>query len=187
MSRISQHQRHRCNIETSSVEEYFKQTIAIPLLDQLISDISQIFSEHSKQSATLEALLPINITSANAISDISSAVTFYAEDLPNSDILDEELHRWKLRWLSCPLEKRPNTLSGSLKQYSYDTLPNEFTLLKVFATIPLSSCSCERSASTLRRLNTYLRCTQTEERLSALVLIHTHYESDINIMFVKNI
>ena len=49
---------------------------------------------------------------------------------------------------------RPCKLSDSLKQCSYMT---------VFQ----------------RRLNAYLTCTQTEEHLSALDLIHGHYESNI--------
>lgn len=36
------------------------------------------------------------------------------------------------------------------------------------------------NTSALRRLNTYLRCTQTEERLTALALIHMNYETDID-------
>ena len=43
------------------------------------------------------------------------------------------------------------------------------------------NCSCERSASAHRRLHNYLRCTQTEERLSALALIHLNYESEMKI------
>ena len=31
------------------------------------------------------------------------------------------------------------------------------------------------------RLNNYMRCTQSEERLSVLALIHMNYEYDINI------
>jgi hypothetical protein len=45
--------------------------------------------------------------------------------------------------------------------------------VKFFATSSLSS-SYECSASALRRLNNYLRFTQTAERLSALALIHFH-------------
>ena len=63
-------------------------------------------------------------------------------------------------------------VSDSLKLCSPETLPILFTLLKLFATLPLSSCSCERSASILRRLNNYLRRSQSEEWLSALALIH---------------
>ena len=112
---------------------------------------------------------------------IKEAVEFYSDDLPNPGILDEELSRWKCKWLSVPQKDRPNTVSKSLKQCCSITLPNIFTLLKLFATLPLSSCACERSASVLRRLNTYLRCPQTEQRLSALALIHMNYEIEISV------
>ncbi len=46
--------------------------------------------------------------------------------------------------------------------------------MKLFATLPLSSCSCERPASSLRKLNNYLRASQTEERLSALAIINNY-------------
>ena len=168
-------------MNSTSVEEYFKLAVAIPFLDHLISDINSRFSEHSKRVATLQGLLPKNITSTTTFSDIEPAITFYHDDLPNALILDEELHRWKLRWLEVPQQNRPGTLGSTLKQCSSDDLPNIKTLLKLFATLPLSSCSCERSASVLRRLNNYLRCTQTAERLSALALIHISYEIDISI------
>ena len=105
-------------------------------------------------------------------------ISFYSDDLPNDNILDEELCRWKSKWLHVPVEDRPKTLSDCLKQCPI-TFSNIFTLLKIFATQPLSSSSCERSGSTLKRLNNYLRFTQTEQCLTALSLIHIHYETDI--------
>ena len=73
--------------------------------------------------------------------------------------------------MAVPIDKRPQTLTESLKSVCHSGLP----------TIPLSSCSCERSASALRRLNTYMRSTQTEERISGLALIHCNYETDIDV------
>ena len=113
-------------------------------------------------------------------SDIESAASFYSDDLPNAGILDEEFHRWKVRWLEVVPKERPQTLSEALKLCSPDNLPNVYTLMKLFATLPLSSCSCEHSASALQRLNNYLRSTQTAERLTALALIHISYEVDID-------
>lgn len=104
-------------------------------------------------------------------SDIEPAISLYSDDLPNPLILDEELHRWKLRWLEVLQQERPETLSEALKQCSPDDLSNIYTLLKLFATLPLSSCSCERLASALQRLNNYLQSTQTAERLSALFIL----------------
>ena len=128
----------------------------------------------------MQGLLPIHITSNSSFSDIESAASFYSDDLPNAGILDEEFHRWKVGWLEVAPKERPQTLSEALKLCSPDNLPNVYTLMKLFATLPLSSCSCERSASALRRLNNYLRFTQTAERLTALALIHISYEVDID-------
>ena len=112
---------------------------------------------------------------------ISHCLTFrkLLTDLHNNVI--DEVHIRKSRWLSSSLQERPQKLSDSLKVCSPETLPNLFTLLKLFATLPLSSCSCERSASTLRRLNNYLRCSQSEERLSALALIHCNCHAKLDV------
>ena len=93
----------------------------------------------------------MNITVNTSIVDLNEAIVFYSDDLPNPNILDEELCRWKTKWLAVKLQDRPETISDTLKQCCSTSLPNIFTLLKLFGTIPLSSCSCERSASALRR------------------------------------
>ena len=127
--------------------------------------------------ASLQGLLPIKLTPASSVCDIEQAGAFYSSDLPNASILDEELHLWKEKWLSVSAKDRPQTITACLKNCSLHTFPNIFNLLQLFATLPLSSCSCEQSGSALRRLKNYLRCTQKEERLTALGLVHTHYHS----------
>ena len=147
MPRVTQQQRNRANPVSSSIQEYFKLTITIPFLDHLISDLSFRFDAHAKRAASLQSIIPARITEGLSIDDISEGVEFYSDDLPNPGIVDEELSCWKSRWLTIPAKDRPQTISASLKQCSPETLPNIFTLLKLFATLPLSSCSCERSAS----------------------------------------
>ena len=137
-----------------------------------------------KQSASIQKLLPVNINLDSTIDAFEQAVSFYKDDLPNSDLV-EEFHLWKSKWLAVPKEERPQTISKAMQQ---STLPNIYMLLKLFATPPLSLCSCERSASTLRRLNNYLRCTQTEHR--PLALIHCNYGETIDVnrvckLFIK--
>ena len=177
MPRISNRQQHRSNPEYDSVADYFKKTITIPFLDHLVSDISTRFTDHSKKAASI---VPKNITANSSFTKIEETVEFYIDDLPDPAIMDEEFCRWKSKWLAISKENRPDTKAKSLKQCPKTGLPNIFTLLQLFATLPLSSCSCERSGSALKRLNTYLRCTQTEERLSALALIHINYP-DLNV------
>ena len=50
-------------------------------------------------------------------------------------------------------------------------IPELFKLMKIFAVIPATSCSAERSFSALRRLKTYLRNTMDQDRLSSLAIM----------------
>ena len=134
-----------------------------------------------KKVSSLQVLLPVKINPASSTECIKAAIEFYSDDLPNPNVFDEEFEVWKLKWLQAPLQQRPETLSKTLQQCSSASFPNIFTLLKLFATLPLSSCSCERSGSSLKRLNNFLRCTQSEERLSALAIIHCNYDFTINV------
>ena len=135
MPRTVSCQQHRSNPESSSVADHMKISVAIPFLDHLISDISSRLSTHSKQAASLQGLLPVNITVNTSIVDLNEAIVFYSDDLPNPNILDEELCRWKTKCLAVKLQDRPETISDTLKQCCPTSLPNIFTLLKLFGTI----------------------------------------------------
>ena len=58
------------------------------------------------------------------------------------------------------------------KHKFYDLLPQFSHIANIFATIPASSCTAERSFSALRRLKTYLRNSMGETRLSNLALLN---------------
>ena len=51
---------------------------------------------------------------------------------------------------------------------------------KIAAAIPVTSCECERSGSVSKRLNTYLRASMGQERLTSLVMIHINYDQKID-------
>nr|CAH7757464.1 unnamed protein product [Callosobruchus chinensis] len=58
--------------------------------------------------------------------------------------------------------------------------PNIHKLLIILAILPVSTASSERSFSTLKRLKTYLRNRNREDRLIGLALMSIHRNIDIN-------
>ena len=66
----------------------------------------------------------------------------------------------------------PTTVSETIAKHevSEDDYPNINTILTIVDTLPVTSCSCERSCSTLRKLKTFNRTTMLEERLNGLAL-----------------
>ena len=109
MPRVSLRQQHRPNQPSNSIEEYFKHSVTIPFLDHIVSDLTTRFNAHVKQSASIEKLLPANINPDSCVKTLEQAVAFYKDDLPNVDVVDEEFHFWKSRWLSIPKQERPQT------------------------------------------------------------------------------
>ena len=49
-------------------------------------------------------------------------------------------------------------------------------MLLLMATIPITSCDCERSFSRLRTINTYLRSTMSVVRLNGHSLLYIHID-----------
>ena len=48
------------------------------------------------------------------------------------------------------------------------------------ATIPVTSCECERSISALKLLKTPLRSTMGQERLDSLLMLFCHRDIDVS-------
>lgn len=72
-----------------------------------------------------------------------------------------------------------NQISSYQKCIKVDTFPNLYVkLLNLALSIPISTASCERSFSTMRRINTYVRSTMSHNRFSSLAIINI--ERDIS-------
>jgi hypothetical protein len=69
-----------------------------------------------------------------------------------------------------PMEQVPRNAIDAYMICNCTVFPIIRQLLKILATLPVSTCSSERSFSTLRCLETYFRNTMTEERLNGLAL-----------------
>ena len=132
----------------------------------------------------MQALIPSVIPEREVT--IDDIVDIYKDDLPAPNNCQEEFIRWK-RWSICDILERPQTVAQALKQCDRDAYPNLSVLLKTAGTVPVTSCECERSGSVLKRLNTYLRASMRQERLSGLALMHINYDVEISVDRVMSI
>ena len=107
----------------------------------------------------------------------------YKYDLPQPRFLDTEMEMWSQ---GCRMEKGPlpSKLSDVLPFFDKISFPNIYTAFQIFATIPVTSWTCERSISVLRRLKTYLRSTMTDTRLRGLALLSVHREIHLHFKMI---
>ena len=113
--------------------------------------------------------------------ELSELVDLYKNDLPSPELVEQEVYRWKHKYSSLSVEERPDTCAKSIKECDALFFSNIYVLLQIACTIPVTSCECERSASVIRRLNNFMRSSMTESRLSSLALIHTHYDTTVDL------
>lgn len=84
------------------------------------------------------------------------------------------------------MDKIPTNISELINNCNEDDYPSISKLLKIIATLPVTTATPERSFSTLRRLKTYLRSTMGDDRLNGLAQLHVHREINIDPDIILN-
>lgn len=196
MPRLAGVQRHRPNYATSDPEDFFKKSIYIPLLDNIVIDLKSRFPKDTVECFGLQLLIPTSIlresdpphqSDSDSIKDKLCALTDKFSPilgLKTSLVqVQAEFDLWKTKWIREKQSgiKVPNTALDALEACDTDIFPTIHAFLKILSTLPVSVASAERSFSTLRRLKTWLRSTMSEERLSGLCLLHTHRDVEVDV------
>jgi len=181
--RSAARQMHRNNVPAENPEEYYRRVIAIPLIDNFISEMTFRFNKFNTTASKLLLLVPAIVCNPefdDSLFNTDDLKNQYIDDLPNPDILDQEISLWKRRWKSMEVEDRPNSLAKALKECDDLRFPNIFILLKIGCTLPVTSAECERSFSVMRRMRTWLRSSMTSNRLTALAIMNIHRDIQVD-------
>ena len=91
----------------------------------------------------------------------------YKNDLTDKKEYDNEMLRWKTKWLHSTGE-RPTTLADTLDCINPTLYRNVYAILTILLTMPVSTATPERSFSTMRRVKSYLRATPDREDRTTL-------------------
>eukprot|EP00112_Aurelia_sp_Birch-Aquarium-sp1_P020218 Seg5161.1 transcript_id=Seg5161.1/GoldUCD/mRNA.D3Y31 product="52 kDa repressor of the inhibitor of the protein kinase" protein_id=Seg5161.1/GoldUCD/D3Y31 len=173
--RTARSQQHRYNTPSDSPSEYYRRVISVPFLDHLITQIESRFTDENLKLLYVSYGLPTNVLKTNWIENFSVFLSMYTDDLPEPRYLQTELRTWESKWDTAS-GATPETLADLLPRIDKITFPNLYTAFQIAATIPVTSCPCERSISVLRRLKTYLRNTMGASRMNGLALLNVHRE-----------
>ena len=176
--RLTSRQTNRCNIAAETDEEYFRVGIFIPFLDNFIVTLEARFTAHKSIIGEFQCLIPADPTigpTPQQIKSIKVLGRFYENDLTkSSEELVPELILWYRKLSRLNVAERPTDALSSIKECSSDAFPNIFTLMTILLTLPVTTCTSERSFSTLRRLKTYLRNTTGTTRMNGLALLNIY-------------
>ncbi|KAK4880986.1 hypothetical protein RN001_004305 [Aquatica leii] len=171
LPRLTSVQKYRANPNTSNPEKYYRITVAIPLLEDLTSQLKIRFTDHKKVIAAMYTLIATVCSEKETPFPREDLVMY--EDLVELDEAQDEFQLWKLFWQRKSPD-RPSCAIEAVGECNRQLYPNIYMLLNSLSTLPVTTCTPERSFSTLRRLKTYLRNSCGQERLTGLALIAIH-------------
>ena len=149
----------------------------VPVGTRLVTPgLEQLRERLTAHTATVygpSSLLPPYVIDAD-ISNLRAAAEAYKCFLPeDAECFEAELMRWKSCWARQPSDCRPRNVFSALKAArQLGTYSITETLLQIFATLPVTTETGERSFSALKLIKTYLRTSMQENRLNALALLH---------------
>ena len=95
--------------------------------------------------------------------------------MPSSLRVEAELDLWEEYWLTHK-EICPSSIAATLKSVPPSGFSNIRMALKILATLPITSCECERSFSGMKRVKTYLSSKMGQERQNGLCLLNFHLD-----------
>ena len=93
--KTSRIQRNRSNIPSCSPIDHYKKSVAIPLLDSLIIQMQDRFSDEDRHARHSLYLVPsIIVNNTLELSEATEGMLFWENDLPFPKSLGNELRRW---------------------------------------------------------------------------------------------
>ena len=99
----------------------------------------------------------------------------FKDDFPCPKVLEAEMDLWETYWLESK-DCLPDNISSTLKRIPVNGFNNIKVSRRILGTSPVTTYTCERSFSAMRRLKTYARSTMVSERLNGIALMHVHQE-----------
>jgi hypothetical protein len=108
--------------------------------------------------------------------DIREGVVLFSNYLSGT-VLDVEIEYESWQITCHALNDKPSDTLSSLDVCNAVCFPNIRMLLTIFATLPVSTATAERSFSVLKLLKSSLRSRMGEERLSSLTLAYIYSDS----------
>ncbi|KAK7132902.1 hypothetical protein R3I93_019224 [Phoxinus phoxinus] len=170
--RISVKQNYRPNVSTESVEDHYRVNLFYPFIDHITTELDERFSESNEPALLAAYLVPKSLKKLSEERE-QRMVKWYHEDLPYPNTVDQEVECWRHKFHSED-GVLPASALETLKTTQMAFFPNIQCMLKIFLTLPVTTCECERSFSAMRRLKTWLRSSMSSERLTGLALMHVH-------------
>ncbi|XP_039206203.1 52 kDa repressor of the inhibitor of the protein kinase-like isoform X2 [Crotalus tigris] len=162
------------NASVPTKEEYFRQSLYIPYLNSVISWLESRFAPESKAVFGIFSLHPKEMAKIG-LETLKTEMDKISE-LYEIENLETETVTWFEKWLGKKEEERvENGESGLLDLLQYvDQYPSIQQAILIALALPLTTCTMEKSFSTMKRIETWSKSAVVDKRTFGLCMMSAH-------------
>lgn len=166
LPRIVERQQHRSNPQFVNFNDYWRISLLIPYLDSLKLSLENRFSDENTPAFSLHILHPSYMLKKN-IEELKLKIQIFSEFYNLEDLVNE-IEIWFALWKNKKLndDQLKNLELCEVVKEVDEFFPSVQRALHILLAQPCTTCTIERSFSTLRRVKTWLRSTMGENRLN---------------------
>ncbi|KAK1786476.1 hypothetical protein P4O66_017612, partial [Electrophorus voltai] len=181
-------------VETLEIqaESFFKEYLTVPVMEYVIQEIKDIFTENHLKALKCLSLVPAVMGQMKFNTSEEAHADVFRSDLPHPDTLPAELHCWRIKWKHRGKEvSLPCTIHETLHHSDVKFFPNVNAFLKILASLPVLKLAGGQGETGQRRLKAYLLDTPVSHRSKNLAMLNINYHIKMDLeemveCYIKN-
>ncbi|KAM3601940.1 uncharacterized protein V6R79_021604 [Siganus canaliculatus] len=164
----------RCHSDSAAVrpETYYKEHLSVPVVNHVIKDLNELFSEDHLKALRCLSLVPAVIEQQKSAEPEDESVQAFKNDIPNAGTLSAELHCWWVKWnKKSKGETWPSSLQETLQLADVKFFPNMLAVLRLVGILP--TLVLEDSSNVAhKRYQMYMENTRDKFKSKSLALVN---------------
>ncbi|KAL4104378.1 hypothetical protein QTP88_019679 [Uroleucon formosanum] len=154
------------DVETILAEDYFRINIYFKVLDSIIVNLKKRFSNENLSLAVgVDEFIKLNYDGSTQFID-------HYKDLPGLNICQQSLRSEMMVAKNYLVEPEIGDIGDIKKNISPQVFPNFCKMFQLALTLPISSATCERSFSAMRKIKTWLRTSIQQKKFNELSILY---------------
>lgn len=165
-------------------ESYYKEHLSVPVVNHVIRELNELFSENHLKALRCLSLVPAVIEHYKSTEPEEDCVQVFKDDIPNAGTLSTELHCWWVKWSKRGKgEILPTSLQEALQLADVKFFPNMLSIMRLIAILPALAVE-EDGDVAYKHFQMYLANTPDKFKSKGLALlnINSDVEFDLDAM-----
>lgn len=158
-------------------ESYYKEHLSVPVVNHIIKEMNELFSEDHLRALRCLSLVPPVIEQHKSSEPEEECMQVFKNDIPNAGTLSAELHCWWVKWSKKgKAETLPSNLRETLQLADVKFFPNMLAVLRLIGILPTLALE-DNCDVAYKRFQMYLQNTPDRFRSKSFALFNTNYDA----------